>query len=284
MNSRRQNSVIKERKVADASHAGLWLDKFITELGSETTESKEARAKLVNEVSSIKVSSAYEPFFKERWKPNLALICGANNLRTATVGTKLEHQIVPGRLSIGLGNASVLETSIQLHRTYGVPMIPGSALKGLCSSFAHQRLDATWRKAGKDEAGKELPIGEQQKVLFGDTSSAGYVTFFDALYIPNSAVDAKGQKLESPLVTDTITVHHSAYYQGGDQLAPPADWDDPNPVPFLSCTGSFLIGLAGPQDWTQAAFEILEQALSEFGVGAKTSSGYGRMVLSGVAV
>jgi CRISPR-associated protein Cmr6 len=275
MNSRRQTKAIQERTVSEASHPGLWLDKFISELGSETDQSKEARAKLVEEVSKIRVPNEYKTFYDSRWKPNLEHVCGQSNLRKATVGTSLDGRTIPGRLSIGLGGASVLETSIQLHRTYGMPVIPGSALKGLCSSFAHQRLgqtEPTWQKNG-----------ERHQVLFGDTSNAGYVTFFDALYIPETAFNASGQKPESPLLTDTITVHHQSYYQGKEEngaLVPPADWDDPNPVPFLSCTGSFLIGLAGPQEWTKAAFEILEQALTEFGIGAKTSSGYGRMTLA----
>jgi CRISPR-associated protein Cmr6 len=62
----------------------------------------------------------------------------------------------------------------------------------------------------------------------------------------------------------------------------PADWDDPNPVPFLSATGKYLIALSAPKDceeWTASAFKILEHALEGEGIGAKSSSGYGRMEL-----
>jgi CRISPR-associated protein Cmr6 len=53
-------------------------------------------------------------------------------------------------------------------------------------------------------------------------------------------------------------------------------------VPFLSVTGRYLIALAAPElpnpsEWIQATFAILEGALEEMGIGAKTSSGYGRM-------
>lgn len=40
------------------------------------------------------------------------------------------------RVVIGLGAESVLETSIRLHRVYGFPILPGSALKGLARSYA----------------------------------------------------------------------------------------------------------------------------------------------------
>ncbi len=40
------------------------------------------------------------------------------------------------RVIVGLGAESVLETSIRLHRIYGFPIIPGSALKGLARAYA----------------------------------------------------------------------------------------------------------------------------------------------------
>jgi hypothetical protein len=108
-------------------------------------------------------------------------------------------------------------------------------------------------------------------VLFGTTESAGYITFFDALYVPGSG--HAGQ----PLWPDVMTVHHPDYY--GNQDRPPADWDNPNPVSFLSATGDYLIALAGPDQWVATAFEILQLALAEMGIGAKTASGYGRLKL-----
>ena len=40
------------------------------------------------------------------------------------------------RVIVGLGAESVLETSIRLHRVYGFPILPGSALKGLTRAYA----------------------------------------------------------------------------------------------------------------------------------------------------
>jgi CRISPR-associated protein Cmr6 len=164
-----------------------------------------------------------------------------------------------GRLAINLGAESVLETSIALHHTYGTPYIPGSALKGLAAHYAMNHLDVTdW---GTDSRAFQI--------LFGDMTSAGYVTFYDALYVPGSGHQGKG------LWPDVITVHHPEYYQSGK--TPPADWDSPTPIPFLTATGSFLIALSGPRTWVDKAFEILTLALEGEGIGAKTSSGYGRM-------
>lgn len=77
------------------------------------------------------------------------------------------------------------------------------------------------------------------------------------------------------MFTDVVTVHHGRYYQDGE--FPPADWDTPTPVPFLSASGSYLVAVLGPQDWAKAALKILAHALKLSGIGAKTSSGYGRL-------
>ena len=44
------------------------------------------------------------------------------------------------RLICGLGSGSVLETSITLHKTWGVPYIPGSSFKGICRTVAFEYL------------------------------------------------------------------------------------------------------------------------------------------------
>ncbi|MDM7324007.1 MAG: type III-B CRISPR module RAMP protein Cmr6 [Thermus sp.] len=189
----------------------------------------------------------------------------------AAVGAELHPAKTLGRLVVGLGGEGVLETSLTLHRTYGVPYIPGSALKGLASRFAHLYLEGdAWRR---DLAHFER--GAAQSVLFGTTEQEGVVVFFDALPEPGSW----------EIHTDILNPHHPNYNAGGDD--PPADWDSPVPVPFLSVKGTFLLALAPaagvpPKEarpWLEAAWQILEWALREEGIGAKTSSGYGRMQL-----
>jgi CRISPR type III-B/RAMP module RAMP protein Cmr6 len=151
-----------------------------------------------------------------------------------------------------------------------MPMIPGSALKGLAASFAHTLLeDNEWRRrlASEEQGG-----GDSHNLLFGTTEEQGLVTFHDALWDPNSK--------NKCLSLDTVTVHHREYYQDGPATSPPTDWDSPIPIPFLSMTGNFLFALTGPPQWVHAAQQILEVALLHMGIGAKTSSGYGRMQLT----
>jgi len=242
--SRREE--LRSVKIGTTTHAGLWLDKYLekqVEGGGGNAKKPHFEA-----VAKSLLSPAYATFF-ERWQQSLEEI--------GVITRKAQAQ---GRLVIGLGGEGVLETSITLHRTYGVPYIPGSALKGLAARYARTRLE-------KQDWGLH---SEAYKTLFGDTGEAGYITFFDALYIPGSV------KQDRPLALDVITVHHPEYYRG--EKVPPADWDSPTPIPYISATGSYLIALYGAPDWVEAAFDILDHALSEEGIGAKTSSGYGRLV------
>ena len=241
-------------------HAGLWLDKFIIHQEGSGDAPKKDKATpknlLVKETASIPVPEDYQNVFYQRWQAALL------NLQARAIA-KVGFAAVQGRMAVGLGDESVLETSVTLHRTYGVPVIPGSALKGLAASFARNRIGGLWAKGQP-----------AYKTVFGKTEESGYVVFHDALYVPRSA---SGQ----PLRRDVITVHHPDYYQNKRDAAP-ADWDDPNPVPFLSATGEYLIALSaipGCEIWLERAWEILKLAVEQEGIGAKTSSGYGRMKL-----
>ncbi|MGZ5434687.1 MAG: type III-B CRISPR module RAMP protein Cmr6 [Pyrinomonadaceae bacterium] len=239
---------IKSDEVPTANPA-LWLNKF---LGEPDTKDADLKRRLVETVahkaSNPDLQTLYRAFFK-RWKGTVA-----------DYGAKTRNAVVDGRIVVGLGSESVLETSITLHATYGVPVVPGSALKGLARHFASSRVD------GWTSNHSNVVFGNHKKA---EEAFAGFVTFFDALPVPPE--DGKEQFLHA----DVITVHHADYYM--KENVPPADWDDPTPIPFLSATGTYLIALAGPAEWIEPTFKLLELALKDEGIGAKTSSGYGRM-------
>ncbi len=189
-----------------------------------------------------------------------------------------------GRLIVGLGSENVLETGIRLHHTYGVPLIPGSALKGLASHYCHE----VWGQGKKTEgiAKDNEPFqrgGEFHRIAFGTTKDGGLVTFHDAWITPASLRDGS-------LRLDVMTPHHPKWQTNE---APPTDFDSPVPVSFLSVAGTFRVRLSwsGPVEypveqakiWTNRTLEILLQALAEWGIGGKTSSGYGRLVQLGEA-
>jgi CRISPR-associated protein Cmr6 len=176
------------------------------------------------------------------------------------------------RLVIGLGNSSVLETGLTLHSLYGTPMIPSSALKGLCAHHAREKF-FKWDIEHKKWQIKDSDVfnEDQYAFIFGNTTQPGRIHFHDAWIKPD--------KLKESLHCDVMTPHHQAYYNNGS--APPTDFDTPVPVSFLSITGTFDIILTCNAEtnpaWLETTWVILDAALENRGIGGKTSSGYGRM-------
>jgi|JI61114BRNA_FD_contig_61_2283007_length_1422_multi_2_in_0_out_0_2 CRISPR-associated protein Cmr6 len=257
---------LQKIKKQASTHAGLWLDKFLeyqTEAGVKDESATKAKALLIKELGAIAVPDKYEQAFLRRKK----LFEGLRTSHYAAFATGS----VEGRMIIGLGQKGPTEAGLALEHTWGVPMIPGSALKGLTAAAAHQILaDPSWHKSqgDKNERGSSLAK------LAGNLAHIGEVIFHDAWWIP------EGDTL--PIHSDVMTVHHQEYYKDG--AVPPSDMDSPIPVQFASVTGKYLIVVekSSPEvkaELLDAALYILKVGLEHLGIGAKTNAGYGRMTL-----
>lgn len=238
-------------------HTGLWFDKYLIEQKGSTLE---PYAKHITLTSKIKEPSTYKAFF-DRWKAELE-----------KMGMQIREAKVVGRLAAGLGGESVIENGLTFHHTYGVPIIPGSSLKGTARAYAAANLDGVWAEKG---AAFRTLFGGQSLLSEEDDSDddkrrkkarVGIAVFYDALPIPGTF----------HIHNEVMTVHHKKYYQDGSK--PPADWDSPTPIPFPAVSGTFLIALHAPAapEWATSGMGILKMALKEIGVGGKTSSGFGR--------
>ena len=247
---------LRHKRASHGQPAGLLLQRYLCENATgETGNPEEKRAILqaaINASANPEVRTLYGHSY-ERWKSLLPELTAASDLQTV------------GRLIVGLGTENVLETGIRLHHTYGMPVIPGSALKGLAAHYCDQVWGATEARFKKG--------GPFHELLFGTTDDSGCIVFHDAWFVPGS----EGE----PLKLDVMTPHHPKWLDG---TAPPTDFDSPTPVPFLSVAGRFRVAVAwsGPEHaeakkWTELANSLLNQALSEWSVGGKTTSGYGRL-------
>jgi CRISPR-associated protein Cmr6 len=211
------------------------------------------------------------------------------------------------RLAVGLGNSSIYETSISLHHIYGFPYIPASAIKGVLRNFvineffqlSKEELEATKKEdIGTKKEQKALKTSVEFCRIFGcpdknarknsedkATSWIGDILFFDSF--PTVAPNIE---------MDIMTVHYPKYYGEGNSL-PPADWQNPNPIPFLTVKDNskknkynkfqFIIGLRkgvkndeivlGDKKGTllSVVSSLLFDALTQHGIGAKTAVGYG---------
>ncbi|MBI4749717.1 MAG: type III-B CRISPR module RAMP protein Cmr6 [Acidobacteria bacterium] len=223
------------------------------------------------------------------------------------------------RLVVGFGVEHVLETSLNLHRIYGIPLIPGSALKGVARAWAFWeiaqklKIPATTpeERAQRTQDHKRTPLQqlddllstgetqEQQRLLdrlkhdelcrevesiqslslelwletaglfsqvFGTTRHQGEVIFFDAY-----------PKQAPRIELDILNPHYGKYYNSHN---PPADYDKPIPTFFRAIgenTAFHFAVSAKNINLVETAKYWLVQAVTDLGVGGKTSAGYGFM-------
>lgn len=190
------------------------------------------------------------------------------------------------RAAIHLGRTSVAENAtIALHRTYGFPYIPGQSLKGLTHAYselvAHpndpekvhslfgQLLTDNLKQLVKKRVAEGQYTKEKGKELLD--MRQGSVVFFDA--VPTSLPN---------LELDILNAHFPDWY--GKKSSVPSDNQSPVPVNFLTIApnSSFLFAVASAANQrdnttdVDLALNLLQKALEELGVGAKTAAGYGQ--------
>jgi len=203
----------------------------------------------------------------------------------------------PWRLVIGLGASHPQETSMTLHHIYGIPYIPSSAIKGVTRhwvvlKFADENRDFIIKEIKEKEnnnnpdfndvlkkVSNALEKGDDLNIsisinnnnitfkelidIFGTQNQKGKVIFFDAYPMENIN-----------LKIDIMNPHYPDYYGGKE---PPTDWQNPLPIKFLTVENTkFQFYLASKESTLLAkAKELLLDALKNYGIGAKTSLGYG---------
>ncbi|SFR15904.1 type III-B CRISPR module RAMP protein Cmr6 [Desulfoscipio geothermicus] len=197
----------------------------------------------------------------------------------------LSHEVremsLDWRLAVGLGGASVHETAMTLHHVYGIPYLPGSAVKGVTRSRVVAELfeneEGDRQRGALADPGFCLVFGSPEDSIAG--ARRGIVRFFDAFPISTPA-----------FCLDVMTPHYSSYYTGDK---PPADYHNPVPVPFLTVEKTDFMFFVGAEETENTpivggvfdgntplavAVEWMERAMREQGIGAKTSVGYGYFV------
>jgi CRISPR type III-B/RAMP module RAMP protein Cmr6 len=119
----------------------------------------------------------------------------------------------------------------------------------------------------------------KHKLLFGAQNFKGLLIFLDAY----PEINENQQIFE----LDVMTPHYQGYYTKNQ---PPGDWENPNPITFLTvkkeinfCFNVLFDRFRAKEilnddkfsELSQLVKDWLEKALKEFGVGAKTRLGYG---------
>ncbi len=195
---------------------------------------------------------------------------------------------------------------------FGLPYIPGSAVKGCARRAAIHALrhtpvehkvdrlveialvfgwsDGDWSDSsdfaygcqdGKSAAIRKTAAEKLWQRIYGDRQPKGKLP----QALPNFAgsvhfLPAHPYRLaERDLELDVVTCHHPEYYQGKKKTA--FDCEYPIPVLFLTVApGSIFVfplqaARHGGEEWTAKAQAWLKRGLETMGIGAKTGAGYG---------
>lgn len=241
----------------NAQNPALLLTRYAPHLKEKSGENSKAERFIRETFANIALPDAYRAGF-ERWQR--ATLPDGRFRRVLRFKTEAP-------VLCGLGETTPLENGLALHPTYGTPILPGSALKGVARAFARERLGGDWSNGGQAD---QLLFGAAAedagaKTEGGESLGVGCVDFLDGWIEP----DAEHGK---PFRADVLTPHHKDYYQGN---AAPKGFENPIPVHFLAVEGTFRVVLEGDPEWVETAAEILDLALKEHGIGAKTRAGYG---------
>jgi CRISPR-associated protein Cmr6 len=259
---RNASSILNEQQY---EHLGLLLNKYIPKEAIEG-EDKSGKSDWLREIAS-----SYQPNTElieaslARWKSYVSALHG-----------QTFHATVNWRLIIGLGSNTVLETGLTLHSLYGLPIIPGSALKGLTRAYAATEDATMYLPNGKPSLKIETDP-EDIQCIFGSEiekkEHAGSVIFFDAIVMDKFS-----------LTLDIMNPHYSNYYGKGDA---PSNDQNPIPVPFLTISNATFQFAVAPRDYSKQkhrenanrAKAWLKLALQDYGVGSKTSADYGYFII-----
>jgi CRISPR-associated protein Cmr6 len=186
--------------------------------------------------------------------------------------------VLDSRLLLHLGRASVLENvGLYAERTTGLPLIPGTALKGVVSTWAcwaahFNPTDGSFREFSQDStqrhnfANAEALLAER---ILGNNDPDGSEQAGDVVFV-------SGFPLTAPkLGLDIVNPHYEADGRDKQKLTPNA---------FLCVEPGIIwrfvyyvrVGTTDAVKLKEQTQTWIEEALTQTGIGAKTAAGYGR--------
>ena len=168
------------------------------------------------------------------------------------------------RLMVNMAGGVIENAGLCLDRHFGMPYIPGTALKGIA-------LRAAIEEKGSDRDPEIVKVFGEQHVDKKTPARKGKVSFLAAYPMGTTAIEL-----------DIITCHHARYYREERGYEHALDNEEPNPVKFPAVAAGaqfrfVVVGVSRDTDaaLVQQAAEWLRKGVTEIGVGAKTSAGYG---------
>ncbi len=247
----------------------LRLDKFSFERGGDAT----AKTGALKDVLDC---------YQKRSKGHLTVACRSRQRLLDTLRSQHRDRfievdlVLESRLLLHLGRANVLENvGLYANRTTGLPLIPGTALKGVLSTWAcweaNQKPDGSFNEGAAFIHQRRDFCGLAQEV-FGDDSKEGSEDSGQVIFVGGFPVDPPNLGL------DIVNPHHEANGAEKQNLTPNAFLCvEPGTKWRFICF--VRPGVPECVKIVEATTAWLTQALTQLGIGAKTAAGYGRFRL-----
>jgi CRISPR type III-B/RAMP module RAMP protein Cmr6 len=236
--------------IEQSDNLGLNLQKGFRNHLCECLKDKEKQQFLKAICDKVKPSSAYGPHL-ETWKEAMRAI-----------GATLYEAKLQTRLLIGTGGPSPTENGLSVNHTFGVPVVPGSTIKGAVRAKLMEVFGES-----DDAHANNLRTNS----VLGSTEHMSSVTFFDAMpALKNN---------ESIVALEIMTPHYQDYMTGKEEK--PLDSSNPIPVSLVAVKSgtTFWFAVLYPnREWEEKMRPLLEATL-EGGLGSKVNQGYGRFKL-----
>ena len=237
----------------DCKNMSLYFEKILFFKNNATSKNKSNDKKLILIRDILDKSTRigkYLNYLAERHEKLVSTLRNQRNHRYIKITGQVKR-----RMLVGAGNPSPWEVGFTFSRNYGVPIIPASSIKGCFRHFLEDK--------GEDSKARKL---------FGtggeESASEGNIIFLDAIPINSLR-----------LGIDLINCHFQPYYSDTKCEKPPNDWYNPVPVYYLVIEEGifrFDIFVIDNEVNIEEITEDFKTMLEEYGIGAKTSYGYGR--------
>ena len=273
-------------KIGDCSNYGLAIDKF----GNNTGEKLEYIGLSGNDKLHFSSNSFNLQEGIELAKTNSKELFKYYKQKGVLVQLPLKQN---WRMVLNLGAATAYNNGFLLHKLYGVPYIPGQAIKGVVrhyciAAYFDRKEENAFKNAsfrmlfGNEEVeNKEVEKKAESKTI---NAQQGNILFFDTFPATTNF----------DIVADIMNPHHTKYYDPGNLSSYPNDTESPVPIKFITLkNGTFVLSVFVPKkekhtkiefnntSWEnpeKALAELLQAAMKYQGVGAKTNLGYGRLL------
>ena len=260
---------------ASSVNTGLWFTRFYNAFEQDWTVGDDGKRGWID--ATVRLGHSGDAEQLRQMAERQQRLCQALGGQAATLETD-------GPFVTGMGLSHPVENGFTFHPTWGTPYLPASGVKGLLRGWVE-----AWMEHAVDQKAELLGrwFGAASGNAEGMAEGAGNLLFFDAL--PTKPVD---------LGCEVMTPHMGHWYEKGQDISTrnyatvaPADWHSPVPVPFLVVrSGTAFRFMLAPRVTGQAApdaqakldvvlaMQELKNALEWIGAGAKTATGFGRMI------